>query len=169
MSKQDPLVSDIKKSKKVAIFHSQYGNEKLIENIVSALESKNYEIKLFMPNVNENKDLPKNHFSGSYIPTSVFGHFQILFDIVRLIICAVMVACDCSNEYEYIIYDGSCLIIPILRLKCNKILYYCSDPKKMARPVKTNILKKCFRLAINLLRELTAGMASTIIVNSTYS
>ena len=122
-----------------------------------------------MPNEEQNLDLPKNHFSGSYIPRSVCGHFQLLFDIVRLIICAVMLVCDCSNDYEYIIYDGSCLIIPILRLKCNKILYYCSDPKKMARPVKTNILKKCFRLAINLLRELTAGMASTIIVNSTYA
>ena len=169
---------DANKLIQVAILHSELGEHTLLLNIMEVLQIKNYNVKMFRPNCpSELIDSDKNenvHNGCSFFPRSIFGTLVTLCAYIRVFISAILIMLDWRNSYEYIIVDQLSFIIPILRMKCSKILFYCHDPEKLVQKTlqttsRCNFFKKWARYQLNLVEEAITGMANTILVNSLYT
>ena len=70
---------------------------------------KNYNVKMFRPNCPEEMlgSLDSYNVTNgcSFFPRSIFGNFVTLCAYIRVMISAVMIMLDWSNNYEYIIVD----------------------------------------------------------------
>jgi hypothetical protein len=76
-----------------------------------------------------------------------------------------------ARQFDYIIVNEVSYPIPVLRLKCSKILFYCDNPSRRRRTKAddSSIFVKGVYIFLNLISELTTGMANTILVDSQFS
>lgn len=116
------MAQDSKKPR-IAFMHPDMNvwNSSHLDSILKALEIKNYDITVYRPND------PKSEHYINYFPRSLCGHFVVLLAYVRFILCAIHMLMD-KKEFDYIIINEVSYPIPVLRLKCNKILFYCDNP-----------------------------------------
>ena len=151
---------------KVAFMHPDMNvwNSSHLDCILKALEIKNYDITVYRPN-----DPNSEHYI-SYFPTSLCGHFVVFLAYVRFVLCAIHMLLD-PKEFDYIIVNEVSYPIPVLRLKCSKILFNCDNPSRRRRTKAddSSILMRCLFIIFNLIQELTTGMAKSIIVDCQFS
>lgn len=173
----------MKKGKNIAIIRADLddqGEDKLMCNLIEAFVDKDYNIKVYRPNVDSNNVKEKlSNFSsskssyqevnGSIIPKCICSKLEQLLAYVRLLLCALGMVLFNQDQYDYIVVDCIPFTIPILRLKCSKILYYCHDSviEKYDYSQKHHLIKICLFFK-NLLIQLVMGMSHTILVNSAY-
>jgi len=103
--------------------------------MIKALQSRNYNVRVYRPNYGEERQKyekqvldASDEIRGSFFPASLCGKFRHFFAYIRVILCALSILFDRSANYDFIIIDLLPVPIPILRLKCNKVVYYCHDP-----------------------------------------
>jgi len=74
-----------------------------------------------------------------------------------------------SGEYDYFILDQVSFPIPILKLSNSKIFFYCHYPDKLLSTQRSSFIMKFYRYFLDLMEELTTGMAQVIVVNSQFT
>lgn len=106
---------------------------------------------------------------GNGFPRTIGGRFIALCAYVRMFMCAIYVAFFSGIDYDYFVLDQVSFPIPILKLKSNSIVFYCHHPDKLLSTNRGSPIMKVYRFFLDLLEELTTGMAQTIVVNSLYT
>ena len=161
------MVQESPKVAKVAFLHPDMNvwNSTNLDCIICALELKNYQVVVYRPN-----DQKSEHYI-TYVPRSIFGHFTVLLSYIRFVLCAFHILLDSTSHFDYIIVNEVSYPIPLLRLKCSKILFYCDNPsrRRRSKTSDTSIFFKLLFIIINLIQELTTGMAHTILVDCQFS
>lgn len=109
---------------------------------------------------------------GDWLPRSIFGKFAAACAYLRMIYAAIYVTFFVARreQIDVIFLDQVSIGIPFLRWSSQptKILFYCHFPDQLLA-TKGGVLKKWYRLPLNLLEEYTTGQADTILVNSNFT
>lgn len=87
---------------------------------------------------------------------------------IWMLICAIHVAMFCGN-YDFIILDQVSFPIPILWIMNSNIIFYCHYPDKLLCVERASFFKRAYRFILDLVEELTTGMAKVILVNSKFT
>ncbi|KAF8928945.1 alpha-1,3/1,6-mannosyltransferase ALG2 [Dissophora ornata] len=114
------------------------------------------------------------HVGGNtVVPRTIFDRFYIICAIFRNLHLALTMlllnngAAE-KDKLDVIIVDQLSVSIPLLRLTGAKIFFYCHFPDKLLTK-RESLLKKIYRFPVDLIEELTTGMADTIVVNSKFT
>ena len=88
-----------KMTKSVAFLHPDLAgwDSTNFDCIITALQKKNYNIKIFRPNEKNSKLL-------SFVPRSFFGYFKTLFVYIRVFLCALRIIFN-SDHFDYVIVN----------------------------------------------------------------
>ncbi|KAF9950890.1 Alpha-1,3-mannosyltransferase-like protein [Mortierella alpina] len=110
---------------------------------------------------------------NTIVPRTLLGRFYIICAILRNLHLALTILLYNSGlpeqeKFNVIIVDQLSVSIPLLRWTDAKILFYCHFPDKLLSK-RDSLLKKIYRLPVDLVEELTTGMADTIVVNSKFT
>lgn len=150
------------------------GAENLIINLALALEKKNYDVKIYTPHYDPNRCFEECkqlniEVAGNSFPRTIFGRLIAFCAYIRMFLCAIYVAFFSGVNYDYFILDQVSFPIPILKLKTNKIIFYCHFPDKLLSTNRSGFLMKGYRYVLDYLEEVTTGMAQTVVVNSLFT
>ncbi|KAG0229782.1 Alpha-1,3-mannosyltransferase-like protein [Mortierella sp. GBA43] len=114
------------------------------------------------------------HVGGNTIvPRMILGRFYIICAIFRNLHLALIMwwlnrRAAANEKFDIIISDQLSVSIPLLRWTGAKVFFYCHFPDKLLTK-RESLLKKIYRLPVDLVEELTTGMADTIVVNSKFT
>ncbi|OEL37455.1 Alpha-1,3/1,6-mannosyltransferase ALG2 [Dichanthelium oligosanthes] len=75
---------------------------------------------------------------------------------------------DKNRCFEETVSDQVSVVIPLLKLKSSKIVFYCHFPD-MLLAQHTTTLRRLYRKPIDIIEEATTGMADLILVNSKFT
>ncbi len=159
------------------------GAEKLVVNFACGLlDQGDIDISIFTTHHNqyhcfdETKQINNGKLSdkicvyGDWLPRSIFGKMMALCAIVRMIyLTFIVILMYCIGMIDIIILDGISAPIPLLKLFSIPVLFYCHFPDKLLCVERGSILKKLYRLIVDLVEEITTSMADKIIVNSKFT
>ncbi|KAF9926922.1 Alpha-1,3-mannosyltransferase-like protein [Modicella reniformis] len=73
-----------------------------------------------------------------------------------------------NEKFDIVMVDQLSVSIPLLRCTGAKIFFYCHFPDKLLTK-RESLLKKIYRLPVDLIEEITTGIADTIVVNSNFT
>jgi alpha-1,3/alpha-1,6-mannosyltransferase len=59
--------------------------------------------------------------------------------------------------------------IPLLRVRQRNVFFYCHYPDKLLSTDRRSLLKRFYRFFLDLIEEVTTGLAKTIVVNSRFT
>jgi len=85
-----------------------------------------------------------------------------------MLLCALWVLFF-GGHYDYYILDQVSLPVPLLRLRQRNVLFYCHYPDKLLSTDRRGLLKRFYRFFLDLIEEVTTGLAKTIVVNSLFT
>ncbi|CAG8687243.1 31268_t:CDS:2 [Gigaspora margarita] len=167
------------KTLKVAFVHPDLGiggAERLVVDAAVGLKAKGHKVVIYTSHhdrehcFEETKDgsLEIRVRGNSIIPRTFFGSFYIICAILRQLHLTVSLILRDKGHFDVIFVDQLSTSIPLLRLTGAKILFYCHFPDKLLTK-RESILKKIYRYPIDLLEELTTGMANCLVVNSNFT
>ncbi|KAG0230330.1 Alpha-1,3-mannosyltransferase-like protein [Actinomortierella wolfii] len=105
---------------------------------------------------------------NTIVPRTIFNRFYIVCAILRNLHLALSLLLFSSEIYDIIIVDQLSVSIPLLRWTGAKIFFYCHFPDKLLTK-RDSLLKRLYRLPVDLIEELTTGMADSIVVNSKFT
>ncbi|KAI1316772.1 Alpha-1,3-mannosyltransferase-like protein [Mortierella claussenii] len=110
---------------------------------------------------------------NTVVPRTILGRFYIICAILRNLHLAWIVLqlnkkATQKDKLDIIIVDQLSVSIPLLRWTDAKIFFYCHFPDKLLTK-RDSLLKTLYRLPVDLIEELTTGMADTIVVNSNFT
>lgn len=105
------------------------------------------------------------------IPSNLFGRCSLLCEYLRVLILSIVLVLD-SSPIDLLVIDQYCFLIPLLRLKTNKLFFLCNGSDLVQSDV-IGLFPKCMHRLIftivNVLAQLCASMASQIIVESIHA
>ncbi|KAG0252717.1 Alpha-1,3-mannosyltransferase-like protein [Mortierella polycephala] len=113
--------------------------------------------------VGGNTIVPRTFFGRFYIICAIFRNLHLALTILRL-----NSSVPDTEKLDIIIADQLSVSIPLLRWSGAKIFFYCHFPDKLLTK-RESLLKKLYRLPVDLIEEVTTGMADTIVVNSKFT
>ncbi|CAG8455795.1 4889_t:CDS:2 [Funneliformis caledonium] len=152
------------------------GAERLVVDAATGLQTKGHKIVIYTSHhdpthcFKETKDGTLDvRVRGNYIiPRTFFGSFYIICAILRQIHLTLSMIFWDGTKYDVIFVDQLSASVPLLRLTGAKILFYCHFPDKLLTK-RESILKKIYRYPVDLMEELTTGMADCVVVNSNFT
>lgn len=107
---------------------------------------------------------------GAWIPTQLFGYFQLVFSSIRMFFISFWILLFARQKYEIIIVDQLSHSIPILKLTKAKILFYCHFPDQLLAPKSPNLLRQwIYRGILDRLEGRTMSFADRLVVNSYFT
>ncbi|KAG5182594.1 alpha--mannosyltransferase, family GT4 [Tribonema minus] len=112
---------------------------------------------------------PLVHAHGDWLPRQLLGRCTAACATVRMAFLAIHVAIRERRRAHVFICDGVSAPVPVLRLTNLPVLFYCHFPDKLLCVERSNIVKRLYRLPLDLCEEVFTGMSSTIAVNSRYT
>ena len=163
--------------RKVAILHPDLGiggAEQLIINVALALQSEGYSVRVYTPFFDPNrcfKEARENldvHVHGDWFPRSIFGRMIAFCAYIRMLLCALWVILF-GGRYDYYLLDQVSFPIPLLRLRQSNVFFYCHYPDKLLSTDRRSFLKRFYRFFLDLIEEVTTGLAKVIVVNSQFT
>jgi len=100
-------------TKKVAILHPDLGiggAENLIINVALALKSKGYTVKVYTPHFDSKRCFQECfdldiEVRGDLFPRTIAGRLIAMCAYIRMLLCALWVVWNKSDEYDYFILD----------------------------------------------------------------
>ncbi|CAM9660557.1 unnamed protein product [Discosporangium mesarthrocarpum] len=104
---------------------------------------------------------------GNWIPRQVCGRLSALCAAVRMLWISLRVLLEDVGT-GVVVCDGVSAPVPLLRLVA-PVLFYCHFPDKLLCRTRGSLLRRAYRLPLDMLEELTTGMASMICVNSAFT
>lgn len=107
---------------------------------------------------------------GDFLPRRILGRFYAACAYFRM--CFVswqIVLMSFAYCFDVIIVDQVSICLPILRLArpCG-IIFYCHYPDYLLTQ-RASLLKRLYRMPLDLLEELTTGLADVVFVNSKFT
>lgn len=149
------------------------GAERLVVDAALSLKSSGYDVSFVTSHHDENHcfEDTKNgtlpvKVVGDFLPRHIFGKFYALCAYIRMIVCAMYIVL--FREADLVFCDLISACIPFLRLKINKIIFYCHFPDQLLS-LKTGFIKDVYRRPINWFEERTTRMADKLFVNSNFT
>jgi alpha-1,3/alpha-1,6-mannosyltransferase len=105
---------------------------------------------------------------GSWFPRAIAGRMIALCAYLRMILCAIWVLLF-GGHYDYYILDQVSFPVPLLRLRQRNVLFYCHYPDKLLSTDRRSFIKRFYRFFLDLIEEITTGLAKCIVVNSLFT
>ncbi|KAK4752959.1 hypothetical protein SAY87_021757 [Trapa incisa] len=163
---------------RVAIVHPDLGiggAERLIVDAAVELVKHGHHVHVFTSHHDKNRCFEETlsgafpiTIYGSFLPRHIFYRLHAIFAYLRCIFVAICMLFMWPS-FDVILVDQVSAVIPILKLKkSTKVVFYCHFPDLLLAQ-HTTLLRKVYRKPIDLLEELTTGMADLILVNSKFT
>jgi len=163
---------------KVAVIHPDLGiggAERLIVDVASQLAAHGYDVHVFTSHHDKNRcfeETVSGPFAvtvfGDFLPRHVFYRFHAVCAYLRCIFVALCVLLWWPS-FDVILVDQVSVVIPLLKLKSSsKIVFYCHFPDLLLAQHST-MLRRLYRKPIDMIEEVTTGMANVILVNSKFT
>ncbi|KAJ4746457.1 hypothetical protein LUZ62_080862 [Rhynchospora pubera] len=163
---------------KIAIIHPDLGiggAERLIVDAACELVSHGHDVHVFTAHHDKNRcfeetvsDLFPVTVYGDFLPRHVFYRFHAICAYIRCIFVALCVVFLWSS-FDVVLVDQVSVVIPLLRIKqSTKVVFYCHFPDLLLAK-HTTMLRKLYRKPIDMIEEVTTGMANLILVNSNFT
>lgn len=161
---------------KVAVIHPDLGlggAERLIVDASRALQELGHSVKIYTFYHNKDRCFEETRDGtldvtvvGGWLPRTIFGRCHALVAYLKIIYIAVYLLF--ISEHEYVLCDQISACIPILRLRKNKIIFYCHYPDQLLTDRRT-ILKSLYRKGLDWFERWSTFLADIILVNSSYT
>ncbi|CAN6176941.1 unnamed protein product [Urochloa humidicola] len=163
---------------RVAVIHPDLGiggAERLIVDAACQLAAHGHDVHVFTSHHDKNRCFEET-VSGLF-PVIVYGdflrrHVFYRFHAVCAYLCCLFVAlCVLLRwpSFDVIMVDQVSVVIPLLKLKpSSKIVFYCHFPDLLLAQ-HTTMLRRLYRKPIDMIEEVTTGMADLILVNSKFT
>ncbi|KAK4804919.1 hypothetical protein SAY86_004736 [Trapa natans] len=163
---------------RVAIVHPDLGiggAERLIVDAAVELVKHGHHVHVFTSHHDKNRCFEETlsgafpvTIYGSFLPRHIFYRLHAIFAYLRCIFVAICMLFMWPS-FDVILVDQVSAVIPILKLKkSTKVVFYCHFPDLLLAQ-HTTLLRKVYRKPIDLVEELTTGMADLILVNSKFT
>ncbi|MBA0791936.1 hypothetical protein Gohar_016477 [Gossypium harknessii] len=105
---------------------------------------------------------------GDFLPRHIFYRLHAVCAYLRCIFVALCVLFMWPS-FDVILADQVSVVIPLLKLKrSTKVVFYCHFPDLLLAQ-HTTLLRRIYRKPIDIIEELTTGMADMILVNSRFT
>ncbi|CDP06023.1 unnamed protein product [Coffea canephora] len=162
----------------VAIIHPDLGiggAERLIVDAAVELASHGHKVHVFTSHHDKTRcfeETLSGIFSvtvyGSFLPRHIFYRLHAVCAYIRCIFVAVCMMLF-WRSFDVILVDQVSVVIPLLKLKkSTKVVFYCHFPDLLLAQ-HTTLLRRIYRIPIDLLEEKTTGIADLILVNSKFT
>ncbi|KAJ4815356.1 hypothetical protein LUZ62_027922 [Rhynchospora pubera] len=163
---------------KIAIIHPDLGiggAERLIVDAACELVSHGHDVRVFTAHHDKNRCFEETVSGlfpvtvyGDFLPRHVFYRFHAICAYIRCIFVALCVVFLWSS-FDVVLVDQVSVVIPLLRIKqSTKVVFYCHFPDLLLAK-HTTMLRKLYRKPIDMIEEVTTGMADLILVNSNFT
>ena len=175
------MTSSSSRKLRVAFLHPDLGiggAERLVVDAALGLQNRGHQVSIYTSHhdpshcFRETKDgTLKIRVHGSFLPRTIFGSLHIIMAIIRNALCSLKLVIDHytgKEGWDVIVVDQLSSSIPLLHLSNSKILFYMHFPDLLLAQ-RPNLLKKLYRLPIDLLEEITTGVSDRILVNSRFT
>ncbi|CAG8433357.1 1566_t:CDS:2 [Diversispora eburnea] len=167
------------KALKIAIIHPDLGiggAERLVVDAASGLTAKGHKVVIYTSHhdeehcFEETKDgtLEVRVRGNTIIPRTFSGSFYVVCAILRQLHLTLSMIFSDKDKFDVIFMDQLSANIPLLKLAGAKVLFYCHFPDKLLTQRKTTA-KSLYRIPIDIIEELTTGMANCLVVNSKFT
>ncbi|KAJ4951842.1 hypothetical protein NE237_028674 [Protea cynaroides] len=105
---------------------------------------------------------------GAFLPRHIFYQFHAVCAYLRCIFVALCMLLFWPS-FDIILADQVSIVIPLLKFKrSTKVVFYCHFPDLLLAH-HTTIIRRIYRKPIDMIEELTTGMADLILVNSRFT
>ncbi|KAL6974854.1 Hexosyltransferase [Sarracenia purpurea var. burkii] len=161
----------------IAIIHPDLGiggAERLIVDAAVELASHGHKIHVFTAHHNRGRCFEETLAGtfpvivyGAFIPRHIFYRLHAVCAYLRCIFVALCMLFMWPS-FDVILADQVSVVIPLLKLKKLKVVFYCHFPD-MLLAQHTTVLRRIYRKPIDFLEEMTTGMADLILVNSKFT
>jgi alpha-1,3/alpha-1,6-mannosyltransferase len=109
------------------------------------------------------------HVHGDFLPRHIFGKFHLPCALLRFVFLSLRWLYDnWRNPQDVVFVDQISATVPLLRVSGAKVVFYCHFPDQLLTQRKS-LLKKLYRLPLDLLEEITTAQADQILVNSRFT
>ncbi|KAL6959565.1 Hexosyltransferase [Sarracenia purpurea var. burkii] len=132
------------------------GAERLIVDAAVELASHGHKIHVFTAHHDRARCFEET-LAGSWMYAHICGAFFVA-------LCMLFM----WPSFDVILADQVSVVIPLLKLKKLKVVFYCHFPD-MLLAQHTTVLRRIYRKPIDFLEEMTTGMADLILVNSKFT
>ncbi|KAJ4844367.1 hypothetical protein Tsubulata_029731 [Turnera subulata] len=163
---------------KIAIIHPDLGiggAERLVVDAAVELASRGHKVHVFTAHHDKNRCFEETvdgtfpvTVYGSFLPRHIFYRFHALCAYLRCIFVALSLL-FLWPSFDVILVDQVSVVIPLLKLKRSaKVVFYCHFPDLLLAQ-HTTFLRRLYRKPIDLVEEITTGMADLVLVNSKFT
>ncbi|ELR22987.1 mannosyltransferase [Acanthamoeba castellanii str. Neff] len=168
-------------SLRVAFIHPDLGiggAERLVVDAALGLQQAGHQVVMFTSHHDTNHCLDETRngtlkviVHGDALPRSLGGRFKAFFAYLRNLYLALALVRSHKHggAYDVIFVDAISASIPILKLTGAKILFYCHFPDRNLCTDRRSLLKRLYRLPLDVLEEVTTGQADKVLVNSKFT
>lgn len=164
--------------KKVVFLHPDLGiggAERLVVDAALALISIDYDVQFVTTHHDETHCFTETKNGtfpvtvvGDWIPRNILGRCFALCAYLRMIYAAIYLVWFSNICPDVIFCDIVSACIPILKLRTNKVIFYCHYPDQLLS-LPGSRLKCLYRAPLNWIEEKTTSLADVILVNSKFT
>lgn len=151
------------------------GAERAVIDAALALKSQGYDVQFVTAHHDPKHCFPETSDGtlqvtvvGDWLPRNIFGRFYAVCAYIRMIYAAFFLVFRSQMLFDVVFCDQISACIPVLKFSKAKIIFYCHFPD-MLLAERNSVLRIIYRAPIDLLEELTTGMADRILVNSHFT
>uniref|UniRef100_A0A0C9RUF8 Alpha-1,3/1,6-mannosyltransferase ALG2 n=1 Tax=Wollemia nobilis TaxID=56998 RepID=A0A0C9RUF8_9CONI len=162
---------------KIAICHPDLGiggAERLIVDAAVELASRGHEVHVFTAHHDRGRCFEETvdglfpvTVYGNFLPRHIFYRFHAICAYLRCIYVAICMVLRWPS-FDVVLADQVSVVIPVLKLKSSKVIFYCHFPDLLLAQHTTK-LRRFYRRPLDMLEEVSTGMADLILVNSMYT
>ncbi|GIQ85210.1 hypothetical protein KIPB_006845 [Kipferlia bialata] len=120
---------------------------------------------------------------AQWLPRSIYGRVTALLTYLHTILVALYLAFSRFRHYDLVVVDQVSLVVPILKIACPKVIFYCHFPDKLlSSQTQSNYdplgpsslssrlsLRSIYRFPLDIAEERTCAWADAILCNSGYT
>ncbi|TYI96215.1 hypothetical protein E1A91_D01G055600v1 [Gossypium mustelinum] len=178
MERKKPTDSNSNSKLNIAIIHPDLGiggAERLIVDAAVELGSHGHNVHIFTAHHDKNRCFEETRAGifpvtvyGDFLPRHIFYCLHAVCAYLRCIFVALCVLFMWPS-FDVILADQVSVVVPLLKLKrSTKVVFYCHFPDLLLAQ-HTTLLRRIYRKPIDIIEELTTGMADMILVNSRFT
>ncbi|KAA3467758.1 alpha-1,3/1,6-mannosyltransferase ALG2 [Gossypium australe] len=178
MERKKPTDSNSNSKLNIAIIHPDLGiggAERLIVDAAVELASHGHNVHIFTAHHDKNRCFEETRAGifpvtvyGDFLPRHIFYRLHAVCAYLRCIFVALCVLFMWPS-FDVILADQVSVVVPLLKLKrSTKVVFYCHFPDLLLAQ-HTTLLRRIYRKPIDIIEELTTGMADMILVNSRFT
>ncbi|KAH1120782.1 hypothetical protein J1N35_003942 [Gossypium stocksii] len=178
MERKKPTDSNSNSKLNIAIIHPDLGiggAERLIVDAAVELASHGHNVHIFTAHHDKNRCFEETRAGifpvtvyGNFLPRHIFYRLHAVCAYLRCIFVALSVLFMWPS-FNVILADQVSVVVPLLKLKrSTKVVFYCHFPDLLLAQ-HTTLLRRIYRKPLDIIEELTTGMADMILVNSRFT